>query len=103
MAANAQKPKIRFRFKQAGTLTKIAVVTAIALSATALVTLRLTQWDLQDRSNSLLQQAAALEQRNSSLLDAIDALGTVNGIREIARNELGLVDPGSIVFHNHNQ
>lgn len=102
MAANAQKPKIRFRLKRAGTLTKIAVLAAVVLSAAALITLRLTQWDLQERTELVKQQAAELEQRNSYLLGAIDSLGTVKGIREIARNELGLVDPDSIIFHNSN-
>lgn len=100
MATNP-KPRIRFVPTKTGTLTKIAVVTTILLSAAALITLRMTQWDLQDRAEELRQEAGALEQRTSCLLASIDRLGTVDGIREIARNQLGLVDPDTILFENN--
>ena len=42
--------------------------------------------------------AAKLEQENKVLKNYIDQLGTVEGIKHIARTELGLVPPDTIFF-----
>lgn len=102
MTLQGNNRQVRLRFTRASTLTLIAVTSALTLSLVALGSLRLTRLDLEHRTQQAMAQAAALERRNEYLLGAIDALGTVNGIRQIARSELGLVDPGSIVFHNQS-
>ena len=48
----------------------------------------------------LRQQAAILDQRNDELRRDIDELGTTDSVRKIAQEELGLVDPDTIIFEN---
>ena len=47
-------------------------------------------------------QAIALEQENSRLQQAIDQLGTIQGIAYIAKEQLGLVDPDTIIIEPEN-
>lgn len=94
--------KIRIVFRRGSPLLKIAVLVAVTLS---LVTL-LTVWLFKQREawqyEQLRQQAIALEQENSYLQDTIDKLGTIQGIAQIAREKLGLVDPDTIIIEPEN-
>lgn len=90
--------KVRLVFGKASPLLKAAISAAIALSTVTLITLRLTQWDTRDKAQQLREQAAALEQENIRLQEQIDDLGTVDSIRRIAAQELGLVDPNAIII-----
>ena len=54
--------------------------------------------DLQNRTEKLYNRAAALEQENSSLENKIANLGTVQSVMEIAKEELGLVQPDTVIF-----
>lgn len=90
--------KVRLVFGKASPLLKAAISAAIALSTVTLITLRLTQWDTWDKAQQLHEQAAALEQENIRLQEQIDDLGTVDSIRRIAAQELGLVDPNAIII-----
>ena len=49
-------------------------------------------------SESTSQEAAALQQDNRELLENIDQLGTLQSIRRIAVEELGLADPNTVIF-----
>ena len=71
---------------------------AIVLSSLTLLSLRLVLQEDEEILANLRQQAAALDQRNDELREDIDALGTTDSIREIAQQELGLVDPDTIIF-----
>lgn len=89
---------VRLVFGQASPLLKTAIAAVIALSTVTLITLRVTQWDAQDRAQQLRERAAALEQESVRLQEQIDDLGTVDSIRQIAAQELGLVDPNAIMI-----
>ena len=47
---------------------------------------------------ALMQQADSLEQANQDLAQYIDELGNVQGIERIAEEELGLVDPDTVII-----
>ena len=49
-------------------------------------------------AEQLSQQAAQLEQANRDLTEDIAALGSDDSVREIAQEELGLVEDGQIIF-----
>ena len=53
---------------------------------------------LQEELVSSKEQADALEQENQDLTQYIDELGTVQGIQRIAEDELGLVDPDTVII-----
>lgn len=90
--------KIRLVRKRSGNLTKIAVLSAIVLSMVALLVLGNAIRITRERTESLRAQASRLERENNRLSGLIDSLGTVAGIQQIAREELGLVDPDSVII-----
>ena len=90
--------RIRLVFKRSNTATKIAVLTAAVLSTVALLALHGVIRDTQEQTEALRQQAAQLEQENDALEDKIGSLGSVDSVEDIARDELGLVTPDSIVI-----
>jgi cell division protein FtsL len=79
-------------------LMKAAVTVAITFCTVALIALRLSMWERQTELALLRSQAAALAQENAELQSRVDALGTAESYRQIAAEELGLVDPETIVI-----
>ena len=90
--------RFQLQYRRTPTLHKVVVAAAIVLSSVTLVSLRLGHWEAEAQLAALQHQAAVLEQQNEDLRQDIDAIGTAESIREIAREELGLVDPDTIIF-----
>ena len=90
--------RVRLVYRRSSLLMKCVVLTTILLSTAALTSLRLAIADAQSQTDGLRQQAAALEQENNRLEQDISELDTVEGIRHIASEELGLVDPDTVFF-----
>lgn len=94
--------RFQLQYRRTPTLNKVVVAAAIVLSSVTLVSLRLAHWEAKARLAELTQQIAAQEQSNDALRQDIDELGTTDSIREIAREELGLVDPDTIIIEDAN-
>ena len=94
--------RFQLQYRRTPTLHKVVVAAAIVLSSVTLVSLRLAHWEAKARLAELTQQIAAQEQSNDALRQDIDELGTTDSIREIAREELGLVDPDTIIIEDAN-
>ena len=94
--------RIRLVYRRSSLLLKCVVLVTIVLSTVALVALRLSIMDAQKQAAQLRAQAAALEQENDLLEKHIAELGTVGSVKRIASQELGLVDPDSIIFTPSN-
>ncbi len=90
----------RLIYRPASPLTKTVVCVAIGLCMATLITLALTQRANEKHLAELTAQAAALTGENQALSQRIDALGTAASYRQIAREELGLVDPDTIVIES---
>ena len=90
--------RFQLQYRRTSTLNKVVIAAAIVLSSLTLLSLRLVLQEDEEILANLRQQAAALDQRNDELREDIDALGTTDSIREIAQQELGLVDPDTIIF-----
>ncbi|MBE6976443.1 MAG: hypothetical protein E7439_04520 [Ruminococcaceae bacterium] len=90
--------RIRLVYKRSSNVTKIVVLCAIVLSMAALIILGNAIQDARARAEALRSQASRLERENNRLSSLIDSLGTVAGIEQIAREELGLVDPDSVII-----
>ena len=90
--------RIQIDIRPSRPLTKIVVIVAIVLSMAALITLRLAQNRIEAQTNAMLTEAAKLEQENQELQDKIDTMDTVEGVMDIAQDELGLVDPDTIII-----
>ena len=94
----AKVKNIQLEFGKASPLVKTVISATIALSTVALISLRFAQWDAQNTTEQLMDRAAVLQQENVRLQEMVDELGTVSSIRRIAAEELGLVDPNTVIF-----
>lgn len=92
----ARKKKLVLR--KSGVGMKILLVLLIALSITALVTVRHVRGALQAQTEEKRREASALERENAELESRMENLDSVDTIRDIAREELGLVDPDTIII-----
>ena len=92
--------KTQLQYRRTPTLHKVVVAAAIVLSSLTLVSLRLGHWEAEAKLSELQHRAAVLEQENQELRRDIDRLGTTDSIRDIAMDELGLVDPDTIIIEN---
>lgn len=77
---------------------KITLVVVILLSIAALVALSWFHQTIQAQTDKLRDQVAAAEYANSELDSRIQDPDSMENVQKIARDELGLVDPDSIVL-----
>ncbi len=86
------------KIKRASLLTKVVILALLVASATGLLTLRSqlnqAQADLAQAQRQLEQQT----QINADLADAVENSGDPERQADIARDKLGLVEPGEYVF-----
>lgn len=98
--ANRKNPfsRIRLVYRRSSALLKCVVLTAIVLSTAALLTLHFSIRQTRQQTDALREQAARLEQENQQLTQYIAEVGTIQSIKRIAIEELGLVDEDSQFF-----
>lgn len=90
--------RIRLVYRRSSTLLKCVVLAAILLCTLTVITLGLLRRETEKQAEVLRQEAAVLEQENQELRDKISILGTVESVKQIARDILGLVDPDTVIF-----
>ena len=91
--------RTRLVFVRSSRLTKILILSAMVFSLVALAILRTAIGMGSNHLDSLRHQAAQLEQENRQLEENIQQLGTVDSVRRIAQEELGLVDPNTRFYN----
>ena len=79
-------------------LTIIMLAVAIVLSMGALAALHLSMISLKNKTEDLRKQAIHLEAENQELKEDIEEVDSIHGIVEIAEEQLGLVQPDTIIF-----
>ncbi len=89
---------IRVVFRHSRPLVKVVALCVVVFSTLALLTMQDMILSSRDRAAELEQQALTLSQENQSLTEKIDGINSVAGIQELAREELGLVDPGTVII-----
>lgn len=77
---------------------KIALIVLILLSMTALVALRWVHRGILEETDHLKDTASALEEANADLQQKTEELGSVKSVQDIAKEELGLVDPDTVIL-----
>ena len=90
--------RIRLVYRPSSTLLKCVVLAAILLSTLTVITLGAVRHETEKQAEVLRQEAAVLEQENQILRDKISILGTVESVKQIAKDILGLVDPDTVIF-----
>ena len=89
--------RIRIKFRRSSSLTKTVVISTVALSLVALLTLHLTINATRKRAQDLTNEAAQLEQEHKELGDKKDNIGSADGVEEAARDE-GMVGENDIII-----
>jgi cell division protein FtsB len=97
-----RKKGIKLVLRKSKPITKVAVLVAVVLCTVALMVLRSATEDNRGQYEAMRIQAAYLESRNQELNQWIANVGTVEGIERIARDELGLVFPDTVILTPEN-
>ncbi len=88
--------RVRIQWRRSPKTEKVLVY-AIGLCVVALLVLGLTVADARARAEALKAEAARLEQENAKLEEYIEGLGSADSVGQIAKDELGLVDPDTTI------
>jgi len=89
--------RVQLVIRRSTPLMRIAAAACIVLSVTTVLVLHSAALDMRERAEYLKSQAAQLEKEQQELKENIDKLGSVDSVEDIAKDELGLVDPDSVI------
>ena len=81
-------------------LVKLVILILVLYATVTLVSLRKQITEKNEQEAILNSSIAATQQENNRIQDSIDALGTDAGVEAVARDKLGMVDEGDIVFYD---
>lgn len=90
--------RVRLVIQPSSPAIKVVALCAVVFSMLALLTIQSVILDGRAQNAALAEQAAQLELENQELQQYIDELGTVQSVQRIAEEELGLVDPDTIII-----
>ena len=86
------------KLKRAGLATKLLVLVLLAAVAIALLSTRAKLSAAQADRDALSRQVQQQQEANAALADSIEHSSDLDYLADIARNRLGLVEPGEIEF-----
>lgn len=89
---------VKVEYTRSHPATKIVVIVLILVCMAALITLRLTTNQLKREIADLRSEAAQLEADIADLNEKLEQKDSVAGVENIAQDELGMVDPDTIVI-----
>lgn len=90
--------KFKLVYRPGKTPTKIALLAVIVLSTAALLAIHIAIASGQEQVNSLKTSVADLWNQQHALQQKINMLGTKESVFDIAKEQLGLVDPDTVIF-----
>jgi len=95
---NTPPKKVKVEVRPASNILKIILTVLILFSIVALIALRWVHNGILAQIDELKDEASGLEHANDVLEQKTDELGSVQSIQDIAKEELGLVDPDTILI-----
>ena len=90
--------RLPVKFRISSLLTKVVVLLVVVSATVILVSQRSQIRSNQAQCQELAGQAAELQQENQNLQTGIDGLDSDDSVKKIARDKLGLVGNGEIIF-----
>ena len=88
------------RFKRSSLVTKVLILVLVVYATVTLVSLQSQVTEKETQAAALQDDITAAQQENLRLEQAINALGTDAGVEAVARQKLGLVAKGEIIFYD---
>ena len=99
MAEKNTPPKnVKVEVRRASNILKIVLIVLILFSIVALAALRWVHNGILTQIDELKEEASGLEYANEVLDQKTEELGSVQSIQDIAKEELGLVDPDTVII-----
>ena len=95
---STQSKYVKVEVRPASHILKIILILLILFSIVALIALRWVHNGILTQIDELKDEAAGLEYANEVLDQKTEELGSVQSIQDIAKEELGLVDPDTILI-----
>lgn len=93
---------IKIVIRSAHPKVKILLIVLIVSCMAALIALACVRGNILAETQKLKDEAADLQQANSVLDERTQNPGSLDTVKDIAKEELGLVDPDSIVINPHD-
>lgn len=90
--------KIKFIPRRGSLLGKAVLLSVVVFSTVTMLVMGSAVAQSRQRAEDLRQSALTLEQEQQDLQNRIDDLGTDEAVRQIAQEELGLVDPDTVII-----
>ena len=90
--------QVKVEVRRSPNALKIVLIILILCCAATLLALRWVHNGIQEQIREKTAEAAELEHANDKLTEKIENIDSVQSIQEIARDELGLVDPDTVVI-----
>ena len=88
------------KFVKSSLLVKLIILIVVVYATVTLVSLRRQISAKQAEAAQLTSSITSAEQENSRLNDAIETIDTDAGVEAVAREKLGMVAEGDIVFED---
>ena len=88
------------KFVRSSLLVKLILLIVVVYATVTLVSLRRQITAKQAEAAQLTSSITSAEQENSRLTDAIENIDTDAGVEAVAREKLGMVAEGEIVFQD---
>ena len=99
MANNTtSRKKVKVEIRPASNILKVILILLILTSIVALIALRWVHTGILTEITDLKEEASGLEYANEELDRKTEQLGSVQSIQDIAEEDLGLVDPDTILI-----
>ena len=89
---------VKVEVRSASSVLKIVVTVLIVFSMAALLALRWVHSGILAQTQEMRDEASAVQYANDELRDKIDDIGSVQSVQDIAQQELGLVDPDTVII-----
>lgn len=98
MSESHSKPTIQFHIRRTIPAVKITLALVLVLSCGAMVAVHWVHSGIQAETEKLRQEAAQVEFANEKLAQLIQTPDSLPNLRQIAQEQLGLVDPRAIAI-----
>lgn len=92
--------QMRIKFKKSSILVKVIVAILIIYAMVTLIYLQRQLSEKQYEREALQNEIAQVQQANADLRSDIEKMDTEEGIKDAAREKLGLVSEGEITFYD---
>lgn len=88
------------KVKKTSVVTKIVIVALIVYAVVSLISVRGKTAEAQQQKTELQQKVTQMAEANAELQYGIDHSTDDQTIEDIAREKLGLVKPGEVIFYD---